>query len=114
MDVQEVLSRSLGAMTVKRVFGEPFEKDGLTFVPVARIGGGGGGGGGEGEEPGKGKGGGFGLGLGLGVEPAGAYVIKDGTVRWQPAVDPTRIILRLGGLALIAIVQIARARAKKR
>lgn len=113
MDVQEVLSRSLGTMTVKRVFGEPFEKDGLTFVPVARFGGGGGGGGGEGEEAGK-KGGGFGLGLGLGVEPAGAYVIKDGSVRWQPAIDPTRIILRLGGLALIAIVQLARVRAKKR
>jgi uncharacterized spore protein YtfJ len=114
MDVQEVLSRSLGTMTVKRVFGEPIEKDGLMLVPVARIGGGGGGGGGEGEDQGKGKGSGFGLGLGLGVEPAGAYVIKDGNVRWQPAVDPTRIILRLGGLALIAIVQVARARAKKR
>ena len=114
MDVQEVLSRSLGTMTVKRVFGEPIEKDGLTLVPVARIGGGGGGGGGEGEDQGRGKGSGFGLGLGLGVEPAGAYVIKDGTARWQPAVDPTRIILRLGGLALIAIVQLARVRAKKR
>jgi uncharacterized spore protein YtfJ len=113
MDVQEVLSRSLGAMTVKRAFGEPFEKDGLTLVPVARVGGGGGGGGGEGEEAGK-KGGGFGLGLGLGVEPVGAYVIRDGTVRWQPAVDPTRIVLRLVPLALLAIVQVARVRAKTR
>jgi hypothetical protein len=41
-------------------------------------------------------------------------VIKDGTVRWQPAVDPTRIILRLGGLVLLAIVQVARIRARKR
>jgi uncharacterized spore protein YtfJ len=114
MDVQEVLSRSLGAMTVNRVFCQPVERDGLIFVPVARIGGGGGGGGGEGEEAGKTKGGGFGLGLGLGVEPAGAYVIKDGSVHWKPAVDPNRIILRLGGLALIAIVQLARARAKRR
>lgn len=114
MNVQEVLSQVPAAMTVRRVFGEPYEKDGLTFIPVARIGGGGGGGGGEGEEAGKSKGGGFGLGLGLAVEPAGAYVIKDGTVRWRPAVDPGRLILRLGALALVAAVQLARIRAKKR
>jgi uncharacterized spore protein YtfJ len=114
MDVREVMSRSVGAMTVKRVFGEPYEKDGLTFIPVARIRGAGGGGGGEGKEAGKGAGSGFGMGLGLGVEPAGAYVIKNGSVHWRPAVDPTRIILPLGALALVAAVRMAKVRGRKR
>lgn len=33
--------------------------------------------------------------------PAGAYVVKDGTVKWLPAVDPNRIFLTVG-MAIIA------------
>ena len=47
-------------LTVKRVFGEPFEKDGVTIIPAARVQGGAGGG--SGEDPqsqGKGSGSGF-------------------------------------------------------
>ena len=33
--------------------------------------------------------------------PAGAYVVKDGKVRWLPAVDPNRILAMLG-MAVIA------------
>jgi len=35
---------------VKRVFGEPYEKNGVTVIPAARVQGGAGGGGGEGPQ----------------------------------------------------------------
>ena len=38
-------------LSVKRVFGEPFERGGVTIIPVAKIMGGSGGGGGQGEGP---------------------------------------------------------------
>jgi uncharacterized spore protein YtfJ len=38
-------------MTVSRVFGESYQVDGTTIVPVATVRGGGGGGGGEGTPP---------------------------------------------------------------
>jgi uncharacterized spore protein YtfJ len=77
------------AMTVSRVFGEPYERDGVTVIPVAAVRGGAGGGGGKKAETGEeGEGGGF----GLVARPAGVYVIKDGAVSWQPAVDVNRIV----------------------
>ncbi|MGP3915957.1 spore germination protein GerW family protein [Nonomuraea sp. 10N515B] len=111
MDVIDVSGTVKDVARVERVFGEPVTQDGVTVIPVARIGGGGGGGGGkqEGERPGEGSGGGF----GLGATPAGVYVIKDGDVRWQPAVDINKIIV--GGLtvavvALLTVRAIARMR----
>jgi uncharacterized spore protein YtfJ len=78
------------AMTVSRVFGEPLERDGVTVIPAAVIRGGGGGGTGKNGDTGEeGEGGGF----GLIARPAGAYVIKDGAVRWEPAVDVNQIVL---------------------
>ena len=77
------------AMTVSRVFGEAYERDGVTVVPVASVRGGAGGGGGKKADTGEeGEGGGF----GLIARPAGVYVIKDGAVSWQPAVDVNRIV----------------------
>jgi hypothetical protein len=38
MEVQEVIAQARDALTVKRVFGEPYEKDGLTVIPAARAG----------------------------------------------------------------------------
>jgi uncharacterized spore protein YtfJ len=76
-------------MTVSRVFGEPYERDGMTLIPAAAVRGGAGGGTGrKGETGEEGEGGG----LGLDARPAGAYVIKDGSVTWQPAVDVNRIV----------------------
>ncbi|GAA1695052.1 hypothetical protein GCM10009733_108400 [Nonomuraea maheshkhaliensis] len=91
---------------VDRVFGEPVVRNGVTVIPVARIGGGGGGGSGkqEGERPGEGNGGGF----GLGAAPAGVFVIKDGDVRWRPAVDINKII---AGGQMVAVVALLTARA---
>ena len=33
MDVTEVLNKARDAITVSRVYGEPYEKDGLTVIP---------------------------------------------------------------------------------
>ena len=43
MDLHEVLNHARDAMTVKRVFGDPYEKDGVTVIPVANVMGGAGG-----------------------------------------------------------------------
>jgi hypothetical protein len=52
---------------------------------------------------GEGTGIGAGLGFGVIVRPLGVYVVKDGEVSWQPAMDVMRVILggQLLGLAPI-------------
>ena len=47
MDVHEVLNQARDAMTVKRVFGDPYEKEGVVVIPVANVMGGVGAGGGD-------------------------------------------------------------------
>jgi uncharacterized spore protein YtfJ len=103
MNVQELMAKVQDAASVKRVFGEPYERDGVTVIPVAKIGGGGGGGGGEGEgDEGKGKG--WGGGGGFGGQPVGAFVIKNGDVLWRPAVDVTSIVLRAEAVVIAALL----------
>jgi uncharacterized spore protein YtfJ len=114
MEVQEVIAQARDALTVKRVFGEAYEKDGVTVIPVARVQGGAGGGGGEGPD-GQGKG--SGSGFGLNARPVGAFIIRDGELAWRPAVDVNRIILggQLVAIAtLLTIRAIVKARAKAR
>ncbi|MGB3184524.1 MAG: spore germination protein GerW family protein [Ornithinimicrobium sp.] len=88
MNVTEIFDTAKSVITVKRVFAEPYEKDGLTIITAARVSGGGGGGEGHDSEDGEGEGGGF----GMSGRPAGAYVIKDGHVRWEPAIDVNHIL----------------------
>jgi uncharacterized spore protein YtfJ len=88
MDVTELLDKAKDTVTVKRVFGEPIEKDGVIVIPVAAIYGGGGGGSG-GEGPTLGSGGGF----GFHARPLGVYVISGGKVRFQPAVGVGTVLL---------------------
>jgi uncharacterized spore protein YtfJ len=110
MNVQELMDKVQGAASVQRVFGEPFEKDGMTVIPVAKVAAGGGGGGGEGDE-GKGWGGGG----GFGGQPVGAFVIRDGKVIWRPALDLTAIVLRAQAVviaALLTLRAIEKARAR--
>ena len=57
MKVDELLLGVRDAITVRRVYGEAIEADGVTLIPAAMVAGGGGGGG---DEAGNG-GGGFGL-----------------------------------------------------
>lgn len=104
---------------VRRAFGEPIERDGLTLVPVARVWGGTGFGGGDGsmEEVGgeaarSGSGGGGGL--GVGVTPVGVYVVSGGEVRWEPAFDLNRAIIGGQVLGAIALVVLARALRRRR
>ena len=42
--IEELVKGHRDAITVKRVFGEPFQKDGVTVIPAAKVMGGGGGG----------------------------------------------------------------------
>jgi uncharacterized spore protein YtfJ len=98
MNVEELLHGARDAISVRRVFGEPVEHDGVLLIPVAKVGGGGGGGG-DSESNGGG-------GFGLGGRPVGAYVIKDGSVTWKPAIDPVRIALA----ALVALALLSRRR----
>ena len=110
MKVTEVLNTAKDAITVKRVYAEPYEKDGLTVIPAAVVSGGAGGGAGHDDKGQDGEGGGF----GVSGRPAGAFVIKDGQVSWRPAVDPNRFVTMVG-LAAIAYLlsrpRMARARA---
>ena len=88
-NVDEMMEGVRDAISVRRVFGDPIEAEGVTIVPAARVGGGGGGGG-DSEHNGGG-------GFGLGGKPVGAYVIRDGQVTWRPAGDVNRVI----GLAVL-------------
>jgi uncharacterized spore protein YtfJ len=109
MDVQETISKARDAITVKRVYGDPYERDGVTVIPAAAVGGGAGGGSGE-DAKGEEKGGGSGF--GLGARPVGAYVIENGSVRWEPAVDVSRIALQaLIAGSLLALLLLRRGRA---
>jgi uncharacterized spore protein YtfJ len=101
-DVQHTIEQAKDALTVRRVFGDPYEKNGVTVIPAARVQGGGGGGGGTGPE-GEGSGSGF----GLNARPAGAYVIHGDEVDWRPAVDPNRIVI---GAAIVAAAALLLAR----
>jgi uncharacterized spore protein YtfJ len=97
MDFQEAISRAQDAFTVKRVYGEAYERDGVVVIPAAEIRGAIGGGAGE-DATGGGSGGGGGF--GVGARPVGAYVLEGGHVRWEPAVDVTRIVLQVTFAAL--------------
>ena len=103
MKPSDLLDQVRDTLTVKRVFGEPYEHDGVTIVPVASVMGGGGGGAGEEGEKGSGEGAGY----GLVAKPAGAYVIKGDDVRWQPAVDINRIVMggQIVGIVFLLVVR---------
>jgi uncharacterized spore protein YtfJ len=105
MDVQETISKARDAITVKRVYGEPYERNGISVIPAAAVAGGAGGG--SGEDP-TSKAVGGGTGFGLTARPVGAFVIEDGNVRWQPAFDATRIAqqaLILGGVLALLVLR---------
>jgi len=101
MELDKVLNSARDVITVKRVYAEPYEKDGITVIPAAAVRGGAGGGTGHDQKGQEGQGGGF----GVAGKPAGAYVIKDGRVTWRPAVDPNRVIMTLG---LVAVAYLLR------
>jgi uncharacterized spore protein YtfJ len=96
MNVTEMLSDAREAITVKRVYGEPIEREGLTIVPAADVRGGGGGG----SDSANNGGGGF----GLTARPVGVYIVKDGQVEWEPAVDASRIAIMGMVTSIVALL----------
>jgi uncharacterized spore protein YtfJ len=108
MDFMETIAGARDAMTVKRVYGDPYEHNGVAVIPAAAIKGGGGGGGGE-EDGRTGGGGGF----GLRARPVGAYVIRGEQVHWESALDLNRAILG-GQLLALAALLVVRSIARRR
>ena len=111
MDIARLLSKAVDEASVGRAFGPAIERDGILVVPVAWVASGGGGGddGGPSGDEGSGAGGG---GFGTVTWPLGVYEVKDGRVRWVPAVDATRIALAAIGI-LNAIVKLRTLRRVK-
>ena len=106
-NVDEMWAGVQEAMTVRRVFGEPIEHNGVTIVPAAHVRGGAGGGG---DSDGDGGGG-----FGLSATPVGVYVIEDGRVEWKPAVNVNRIAFGgqlVAGLAVLAAWSLLRRRSR--
>src|SRR5437588_11636765 len=72
VELRESLDQLRVGNVAPGVYGEPYEtSDGVTVIPVARISG----------VP------------GFGATPVGVFVIHDGKVSWEPAIDATRIAL---------------------
>jgi uncharacterized spore protein YtfJ len=113
-NVQHVIDGARDAITVKRVYGDAYERNGVTVIPAARVTGGGGGGGGEDDDEGLHRGG-SGAGFGLTARPVGAFVITEDKVRWRPAFD-VNVFLIWGNIVAIVYfltkwrVDVARAR----
>ena len=99
MDVMDTVSTARDSITVKRVYGEAIERNGVMVIPAAAVFGGGGGG--QGDQPEGAEGGG--AGFGLHARPVGAYVIRGQEVSWEPAMDLSRAILGGQLLALAAL-----------
>src|SRR2546425_11628261 len=102
MRVMDVVNEAKGAMRASEVFGTPYEKNGVTIIPAAKIAGGAGGGGDEGQPQAGG------VGFGVSSRAVGAFVIKGGDVSWQPALALNRIIL-MGQVGAIVALLTARA-----
>jgi uncharacterized spore protein YtfJ len=109
MDVQEMVAKMQDAATVERVYGEPYEKDGVSVIPAARVSARGGS---DTARGGEHSGGGF----RVDAEPLGAYVIRDGEVEWQPVFDLSAVIRRgqlVGMVALLVlglVIRVLRSR----
>jgi uncharacterized spore protein YtfJ len=117
--LDEILADAGKTIGVRRIYGEPYEKNGVTVIPAARVMGGAGGGGGteagppdatsETGAPPTGTGVGFGMFGG----PVGAFIIKGDEVKWLPAVDVNRMLLGFQ-VALVVFFLVMRSIAKTR
>jgi uncharacterized spore protein YtfJ len=96
MNALEAVDQAKDVINVRRVYGEPYQENGLTIIPAANVMGGGGGGG---DTEGNG-----GAGFGVRAQPAGAWVIKNGEATWRPAFDLNRTILVGQLIAIVALL----------
>ncbi|MHB8682165.1 MAG: hypothetical protein ACYDA2_08740 [Acidimicrobiales bacterium] len=93
MDAQKLVERIGEQLSIGRAFGPAYERDGAVLVPVAAVMGGGGT---DSRDVSAGAG------FGGWVHPIGAYVLRDGDVRFVPALDVS--LLALLGLGLLRLV----------
>ncbi|HZU12368.1 MAG TPA: spore germination protein GerW family protein [Chloroflexota bacterium] len=98
--IHDLIAEARDTITVRRVFGDPYEKDGVTIIPAATVLGGLGGGVGN-SDSGESHGGGGGG--GVMAWPSGAYVLREGEVTWQPALNLNLVIL---GGQLVGLVTV--------
>jgi uncharacterized spore protein YtfJ len=110
MAMRDLMDGMTESSTVRRVFGDPIERDGILVIPVANLRGAWGGGEAKGgaeaakpEPPYSSGGGGA-----WSATPAGTYVLRNGDVTWVPAVDANRSIV-LGCLTGIVAMLVARS-----
>jgi len=89
--VDELLTKAKNGLETKMGYGEPYETDGVTVIVASTVSSGGGGDGRD-KNGRSGEGGGF----GLSAKPVGAYIVKDGKLRWEPAVDVNRLLATVG------------------
>jgi len=100
---REVTSAARHVMSVKRVYGEPYEKNGLTIIPAAIVGGVAGGAGGDQTVDQSGE-----RAFGLMARPSGAWILQGDQVTWKPAIDVNRIVLGGQIIAFTAIFMAGR------
>jgi uncharacterized spore protein YtfJ len=123
-DPAEITRAASDVCNVRRVFGEAYEHEGTTVIPVAKVLGALGTGSGTGEmgssseettRPGS-SGSGGGGGYGIRVRPLGVYVIDADGVHWRPALDLNRVILggQLVGAVAVATFSLAWALRRRR
>ena len=108
MKILDQVTELVGGTTV---FGQPYEKNGITVIPTATVWGGGGGGQDSGAE------GAAGGGAGVQARPVGVFVVKGEEVSWVPAIDISRIVLMGQIVMIIAIISwrsVAKARLRNR
>jgi len=111
--LEELVAGASDTLTVRRVYGDPYETNGVTLIPAAAVKGGGGAGESEG---GDSTPGGTGGGFGMAARPVGAYEIRGDDVSWVPAADTTRVILLSEVLAIVALLvlrSVVRGRRRK-
>ena len=93
MQLDELISGARDVVSAKRVYGDPYEKNGLTVIPAATVRGGGGGGGAKGDgddaDAEVGAGGGF----GLTARPSGAWIIDGQIIALTAILVVGRILL---------------------
>ena len=109
MKVDELVSAVRESLTVRRVYGEAVQLEGVTVIPTASIAGGFGGGNGKDPNGQEGEGGGF----GISGRPSGAYIVRNGQVSWHPAVDVNKVIGVVGMVVVTYLLmrpRMARAR----
>jgi uncharacterized spore protein YtfJ len=107
--IEGAVSKALTHADARSVFGEPVKQGDRTVIPVARVmanyGFGAGGGEGQREDtPNRGSGGGGGGGGRVKAQAIGFIEMSNDSAKFVPIVDRTEMLMRLGTIAMIAVL----------